>query len=191
MDTGNVIILSKVGISPSKKDGEAAIRYEVTTTGKPKASFRGFKSVYDSHAENNTRWLNFNFEAYGDVVEKMKKMGLKEKSFINMIGHIDQSSYKDTAGNSRMFEKIVIDHIEYAQMAKAAGSGKTETEKVKPAVAAVAPVAPATSAPEKPRPVAATATLVERKTEMEEGLDAPGYAGTVFMDDDEEMPFDI
>src|ERR1035437_4789524 len=137
MDTGNVIILSRVGISPSKKEGEGSIKYEETTTKKPKATFRGFKSVYDAKAENNTRWLNFNFEAYGDVVEKMKKMGLKEKSFINIMGHIDQTTYKDGNDNNRMFEKIIIDHVEYAQMAK---TGSAKTDSTKPVVAVAATV---------------------------------------------------
>ena len=183
MDTGNLVVQNKIGISPSKKEGEAAIRYELTSNGKPKASFRGFKTAYDAKAENKTKWLHFNLEAYGDVVEKMKKMGLKEKSFINVIGHLDQSTYKDEKGMSHMFEKIVIDHIEYAQMAKAAGTDKTETVSAKPAV---------TPAPEKPKTVAAPTAPVESKTETEqETLDAPGYAGTIYMDDDEEMPFNL
>lgn len=186
MDTGNMVILSKVGISP-KKEGEA-IRYEKTTTGKPKATFRGFKSVYDSKAENNTRWLNYNFEAYGDVVEKMRKMSLKEKSFINIIGHLDQASYKDESGNSRVYEKIVVDHVEYAQMAK---SGKEDSSKPADATAK-APVPKTTTTP---APAAAPAAPIAENTGAEtycgETLDAPGYSGTVYMDDDLEIPFNI
>lgn len=46
--------------------------------------FRIGKKVYDTRAENNTRWFNVSVKAFGDVCERIKKMQLKEGSFVHL-----------------------------------------------------------------------------------------------------------
>ena len=42
--------------------------------------FRIGKKVYDTRAENNTRWFNVPVKAFGDVCERIKKMQLTPSS---------------------------------------------------------------------------------------------------------------
>lgn len=48
--------------------------------------FRVGEKVYDKDAENNTRWVNHTVKAFGAACERIKKMQLKEGSFINITG---------------------------------------------------------------------------------------------------------
>ena len=57
--------------------------------------FRIGKKVYDTRAENNTRWFNVSVKAFGDVCERIKKMQLKEGSFVHLTGRLDEESWTD------------------------------------------------------------------------------------------------
>lgn len=57
--------------------------------------FRIGKKVYDTRAENNTRWFNVSVKAFGDVCERIKKMQLKEGSFVHLTGRLDEESWID------------------------------------------------------------------------------------------------
>ena len=56
--------------------------------------FRIGKKVYDPHAENDSRWINLPVKAFNGVCERIKKMQLKEGSFVNLIGRLDEDSWK-------------------------------------------------------------------------------------------------
>ena len=102
--------------------------------------FRIGKKVYDTRAENNTRWFNVSVKAFGDVCERIKKMQLKEGSFVHLTGRLDEESWTDQSTNeSKSQTVIILDEIEYAS----GGSKPTDSQQQPP----VAPTA--TAAPEK------------------------------------------
>lgn len=102
--------------------------------------FRIGQKVYDTRAENNTRWVNLSVKAFGAVCERIKKMQLKESSFINFVGRYDEDSWTDqNTGEQKTMPVIILDDIEYAS-----GGGKSK-ENQKPAQQSSTP-APAESA---------------------------------------------
>lgn len=96
-------------------DGAPPIRFYDGDGGSQIANFRLGKRVYDSKAENNHRWLNFNVKAFGDVCERIKRMKLKEGSCINVIARYDEETWevKETH-ESRTGVVLYLDEIEYA-----------------------------------------------------------------------------
>lgn len=52
-------------------DGAAALRFSEKGDA---VRFRIGKKVYDTRAENNTRWINLSVKAFGDICERIKKM---------------------------------------------------------------------------------------------------------------------
>lgn len=93
-------------------DGAAALRFSEKGDA---VRFRIGKKVYDTRAENNTRWINLSVKAFGDVCERIKKMQLKEGSFINFRGRLDEDVWTDQqTGESKSTMVVVLDDIEYA-----------------------------------------------------------------------------
>ena len=87
----------------------------------------GYK-VYDSREENNTRWINIKVRALKTLTERIKKMKLKEGSYINICGALDEDVWEDSQTQELRREKvIVLSDIEYASGGNSA-SGKTEKE---------------------------------------------------------------
>lgn len=77
--------------------------------------FRIGQKVYDTRAENDTRWVNLSVKAFGAVCERIKKMQLKESSFINFVGRYDEDSWTDqNTGEQKSMPVIILDDIEYA-----------------------------------------------------------------------------
>lgn len=77
--------------------------------------FRIGKKVYDTRAENNTRWVNFSVKAFDPVCDRIKKMKLKEGSFVHIVGTLDEETWTDQAtGEARSQTVIILDEIEYA-----------------------------------------------------------------------------
>ena len=56
-------------------DGAPALKFSENGES---VRFRIGKKVYDTRAENNTRWVNLSVKAFGPVCERIKKMQLKE-----------------------------------------------------------------------------------------------------------------
>ena len=84
------------------------------------------QKVYDSRAEGNHRWINLAAKAFGDVCERIGKMKIKEGSFINIIGRLDEEVWPDqTTGAERRQNVIIIEDIEYASSAK---SGENQNQ---------------------------------------------------------------
>lgn len=80
--------------------------------------FRIGKKVYDTRAENNTRWVNLSVKAFGPVCERIKKMQLKESSFINILGRLDEDVWEDsTTHEKRSAMVVILDEIEYCSPA--------------------------------------------------------------------------
>jgi len=77
--------------------------------------FRIGKKVYDTRAENNIRWFNVSVKAFGEVCERIKKMQLKEGSFIHLTGRLDEESWTDPNTSEQKSQTVIIlDEIEYA-----------------------------------------------------------------------------
>ena len=111
-------------------DGADALRYSDSSDG---VRFRIGKRVYDSREESNYRWVNINVKAFNGVCERIKKMRLKEGSFINLIGRYDEDQWTDSNGNKRTLPVVIVDEIEYSGGARSGGdmpsADKEQSEK--------------------------------------------------------------
>lgn len=111
-------------------DGAPAIRFFEGQGSPPFASFRIGKRVYDSRADNKYRWINLTVKAFGDLCERIKKMKLKEGSYITLLGRYDVDTWIDKTTNEERSDPIVIlDDIEYSYSGngqKAQGGGKSD-----------------------------------------------------------------
>lgn len=78
-------------------------------------SFKIGCKVYDKKAERETRWVNFNVNAFDDVAERVKKMNLKEGSHINLMGSFDMRPWVNReTGEITTWPTIRAINIEYA-----------------------------------------------------------------------------
>lgn len=118
-------------------DGAEAIRY--SESGKA-VWFRIGKKVYDPQAEDHSRWVNFSIKGFGDMPDRVEKMQLKEGSFINLRGRLDEEVWTDKNDSTRRSVVIIAEDIEYA-------GGKPQ-EGTEPKKAKAQPAAP--PAPEEP-----------------------------------------
>lgn len=73
-------------------DGAAAIKFSEKGDA---VRFRIGKKVYDPNAENNARWVNLAVKGFGPICERIKKMQLKDGSFVNLIGRLDEDVWED------------------------------------------------------------------------------------------------
>ncbi len=87
--------------------------------------FRIGKKVYDSRADNNTRWVNISVKAFGPLCERIKKMQLKEGSYVHLSGRLDEESWVDADNKNRSQSIIILEDIEYAS----GGGNKTAKDK--------------------------------------------------------------
>lgn len=77
--------------------------------------FRIGKKVYDPKAKDNARWVNMSVKAFGNVCERIKKMQLKESSFINIEGRLDEDCWTDPNTHEEKSQFVIIlDDVEYA-----------------------------------------------------------------------------
>ena len=64
--------------------------------------FRVGYKVYDTRAENNSRWVNFSVKAFGPLCERIKNMKLKEGSLVTILGRLDEDTWEDaTTGEKK------------------------------------------------------------------------------------------
>ena len=93
-------------------DNKAALKF---TEDGSCVRFRIGERVYDKNAENNTRWINLNVKAFGNVCERIKKMQLKDGSFVNFIGRFDEDVWTDReTGETRSQPVIILSDIEFS-----------------------------------------------------------------------------
>ena len=112
--------------------------------------FRIGKKVYDPHAENDSRWINLPVKAFNGVCERIKKMQLKEGSYVNLIGRLDEDSWEDKDTKElRKMMVIILDDIEYAS-----GGGKSKENQT---AAGQQNAAPQNAAPQNTAPQNAAA----------------------------------
>ena len=100
-------------------DGAAAIKFSEKGDA---VRFRIGKKVYDPSATDNTRWINLAVKGFGPICERIKKMQLKEGSFVNFVGRLDEDVWEDAeTKEKRSVTVIILDDIEYAS-----GGGKSK-----------------------------------------------------------------
>lgn len=93
-------------------DGAAAIKFSEKGDA---VRFRIGKKVYDPNAEDNSRWINMAVKGFGSICERIKKMQLKDGSFINFVGRLDEDVWEDQQTREKKSAMVIIlDDIEYA-----------------------------------------------------------------------------
>lgn len=96
-------------------DGAPAIRFFDGDGTTQIANFRIGKRVYDSKAENKHRWLNFTVKAFGELTERIKRMKLKEGSFINIVARYDEETWEDrNTHEERSAAVLYLEEIEFS-----------------------------------------------------------------------------
>lgn len=81
-------------------------------------SFKIGCKVYDKKADRETRWVNFNVNAFDDLAERVRKMNLKEGSHINVMGSFDMKPWVNReTGEITAWPTIRAINIEYAASA--------------------------------------------------------------------------
>lgn len=122
-------------------DGAPALKFSENGES---VRFRIGKKVYDTRAENNSRWVNLSVKAFGAVCERIKKMQLKESSFVNILGRLDEDVWEDaTTHEKRSMMVVILDEIEYCSSGGGKQSKDSGDTASKPAAQNAAPPAPA------------------------------------------------
>lgn len=108
--------------------------------------FRIGKKVYDTRAKDNHRWVNLSVKAFGSACERIRKMQLRDGSFVNILGRLDEDTWEDsTTHEKRSAIVVILDEIEYCS---GGANSKQQREQQAPSPAPyAAPPAPAQSQP--------------------------------------------
>lgn len=105
-------------------EGAAALRFSENGES---VRFRIGQKVYDNRVEGNYRWLNMSVKAFGTVCERIKKMKLKEGSFVNLTARLDEEKWTDQeTGEEKSMHVLIVEDIEYAYVGK---SGDNQNPK--------------------------------------------------------------
>ena len=124
-------------------DGAPALKF--TESGES-VRFRIGQKVYDTRAENNARWMNISVKAFGPVCERIKKMQLKESSFINILGRLDEDIWEDSVTHEKKSAMVIIlDEIEFCS--SGGGKQKNVNAEGQPKAATSAPVSAGSEMP--------------------------------------------
>lgn len=100
-------------------DGAAAIKFSEKGDA---VRFRIGKKVYDPNAENNARWINLAVKGFGPICERIKKMQLKDGSFVNLIGRLDEDVWEDQQTHEKKSAILFV--------AAAIGNDKQNIERI-------------------------------------------------------------
>ena len=109
--------------------------------------FRVGQKVYDPRVEDNHRWINLTIKCFdAALVDRIRKMGLKEGSFISLSGRYDEDVWEDEESKEkRSMPCIILDELEFS----GGGSGKkSENGNAGNQNTTPAPVAPAAASQE-------------------------------------------
>lgn len=91
--------------------------------------FRVGQKVYDPRAEDNHRWINITVKCFNvALIERIRAMGLKEGSFINLTGRYDEDVWEeDETKEKRSMPCVILDDLEYSGGGKRSGDGQKST----------------------------------------------------------------
>ena len=110
--------------------------------------FRVGQKVYDPRAEDNHRWVNITVKCFDPaLIDRIRKMGLKESSFIDLSGRYDEDVWEDEeTKEKRSMPCVILDDLEFSGGGKRSGDGQKATNNqsnTAPAPAAAPATAPA------------------------------------------------
>ena len=110
--------------------------------------FRVGQKVYDPRAEDNHRWINLTVKCFdASLVDRIRKMGLKEGSFISLSGRYDEDVWEDEESHEkRSMPVIILDELEFSGGGKRSGDGQNANSSKSAPSAAPAPAAAAAAA---------------------------------------------
>lgn len=95
--------------------------------------FRIGQKVYDNRVERNYRWLNIAAKAFGTVCDRIKKMKLKEGSFVNLTARLDEEKWIDKETKEEKSQHVlIVEDIEYAFVGKSSenqSSGQNHSQE--------------------------------------------------------------
>ena len=118
------MIVTDAGVSKGYY-GAPALRFIDLEGGGQCVRFRIGKRVYDNRCENNHRWINLSVKAFGEACERIKKMKLKEGSFVNIIARYDEETWEDqTTHEKKSAPVLIVDDIEYCYSGSGQKSGQ-------------------------------------------------------------------
>lgn len=110
--------------------------------------FRIGRKKYDPRAENNTRWVNLSVKAFDSMCERVKKMKLKEGSYVSLVGEFDMDSWQDSnTGENKSGPVIILEDIEYAFSGGKSNDSQASGQQQKPAPQNTSSPAPAAENP--------------------------------------------
>lgn len=125
-------------------EGTAALRFSENGES---VRFRIGQKVYDSRVEGNYRWLNISVKAFGAVCERIKKMKLKEGSFVNLTARLDEEKWIDDESKKEKSQHVlIVEDIEYAYVGKSS-ENQNQSQGQNQAAGQYQQAAPAGAAP--------------------------------------------
>ena len=88
--------------------------------------FRVGQKVYDPRAEENHRWINITVKSFDPaLIDRIRKMGLKEGSFISLSGRYDEDVWEDEeTKEKRSMPCVILDNLEYSGGGRRSGDGQ-------------------------------------------------------------------
>lgn len=107
------------------------------------------QKVYDPRADDNHRWVNLLVKCFDTaLIDRIRKMQLKEGSFINLSGRYDEDVWEDEkTKEKRKMPVIILDDLEFCGGGKRSGDGQKKTssgnQESAPSSEASEPPAPA------------------------------------------------
>jgi len=93
--------------------GAPAVKFAETSNSKTKvAHFRAALPVYDKTGNNNTRWIPFDFVAFGLNAERIERMGVDANSMLVIAGSIDYESFDGQNGKVNR-HTFLVEAVDY------------------------------------------------------------------------------
>jgi len=161
-------------------DGADALRFSASENNNS-VQFKFGHRVYDSRVEGNHRFINMAAKAFGPVCERIQKMKLKEGSYVNLEGRIDEETWEEK-GQKRSRMVIIVDEIEFASNGNGKngnngsnGNGGNGTEQ--------SAQNGQTTAPQNPQQPAPTQQTPQNGQQNQTGM-PPGFGGFQSFGDD-------
>ncbi|HCC35086.1 MAG TPA: hypothetical protein DEQ02_05425 [Ruminococcaceae bacterium] len=108
----NKIFITSAVVSKGYQD-KPALRFSDKSEGTSSVRFKVDERLYDKRADNNTRYINHSVKAFGNLADRIEKMGVKEGSYLNLSGRLDEDVWED-GGVTKRAPVIILEDIEFS-----------------------------------------------------------------------------
>ena len=143
--------------------------------------FRIGQKVYDSRVEGNYRWLNISVKAFGAICERIKKMKLKEGSFVNLTARMDEEKWTDEKTQKEKSQHVlIVEDIEYAYVGKSGenpNAGQNQPQGQNPQGSQYQQAAPAGAAPADQGQAPAANQAAAQGPQAADPMQSDGFTG--------------